>query len=79
MAQRSLKAIPKGSFVDTNALGNVTVMGIRRNVKEVRFNGVALKPAHWDFDVPGRLLKVTGLDSKTMTGAWRTEWILSWS
>lgn len=71
--------MPKGEFVDTNALGNVTVMGIKRDVRKVKFNGIALKPIHWEFDTSKHLLKVTGLDSSTRTGAWRTEWVLSWS
>lgn len=79
-AQGSLKAVPTGDFVDVNALGNITVMGVqRKSVTEVKFNGIALKPPHWTFDTAKQLLKVHGLDSSTMTGAWRTESMLSWS
>ncbi|EMR70096.1 putative alpha-glucosidase precursor protein [Eutypa lata UCREL1] len=78
-AQGSLKAVPKGEFIDTNPLGNVTVMGIKRGITKVKFNGIALKPTHWDFDASKHLLNVRGLDSSTRIGSWRTEWILSWS
>ncbi|KAK7746098.1 hypothetical protein SLS62_009558 [Diatrype stigma] len=79
-ARGSLKAVPKGNFIDTNALGNVTVMGVKKSsIAKVTFNGIALKPGHWDFDGSKRLLKVRGLDSVTRIGAWRTEWFLSWS
>ncbi|RYP78902.1 hypothetical protein DL771_000287 [Monosporascus sp. 5C6A] len=74
-----LKATPQGEFVDTNPLGNVTVMGIKRDVATVKFNGIALKDTHWEFDDSKHLLKVRGLDMSTATGAWRTEWVLSWS
>ena len=79
--QGSLKAVPKGDFVDRNALANVTVMGVakRAPVTKVSFNGIALKPDRWDYDASKHLLKVTGLDASTATGAWQTQWFLSWS
>ena len=73
--------MPKGEFADRNALSNVTVMGVakRAPITKVSFNGIALKPAHWHYDAARHLLRVTGLDASTATGAWQTQWFLSWS
>ncbi|KAI0384220.1 glycoside hydrolase family 31 protein [Hypomontagnella monticulosa] len=75
----SLKATPKGGFVDTNALANVTIMGVQGAVSEVTLNGKAVPSNIWSSQESDTVLKITGLDSLTKGGAWEDEWTISWS
>ncbi|KAI1392968.1 glycoside hydrolase family 31 protein [Hypoxylon trugodes] len=75
----SLKATPKGNFIDINTLGNVTILGAQGPISKVQLNGKDVQASTWDLESSGDTLKITGLDSFTADGAWRDEWTLSWS
>ncbi|OTA57514.1 glycoside hydrolase family 31 protein [Hypoxylon sp. EC38] len=75
----ALKATPRGDYVDTNALGNVTILGARGPISSVELNGKEIHASTWNLHSSGEVLKVTGLDLLTTGGAWSNEWTLSWS
>ncbi|KAH7018521.1 family 31 glycosyl hydrolase [Microdochium trichocladiopsis] len=83
VSDSTLKVTRKGNFVDTNALGNVTIMGIPdgddNGVGEVKINGKAVKAGTWIFDKKRNLLEIRGLDELTKKGAWDQDWTLSWA
>ncbi|KAI1502562.1 glycoside hydrolase family 31 protein [Biscogniauxia marginata] len=79
VSESSLTARPSGSFVDANALGNVTVLGVQGGISKVELGGSELGPENWQLDGEGKILKVTGLDGLTKDGAWSEEWSLTWS
>ncbi|KAI1492924.1 glycoside hydrolase family 31 protein [Biscogniauxia mediterranea] len=79
VSESALRATPSGSFVDTNALGNVTVMGVSGEISKVQLGGEELAPGNWNLDAARGVLKVTGLDGLTQDGAWSEEWVLRWS
>jgi alpha-glucosidase len=74
----SLVAQVRGNFTDTNALANVTVMGLTSTVFNVSLNCQALQASQWTFDPTAKLLKVTRLNELTSTGAWASDWTLNW-
>jgi alpha-glucosidase len=74
----SLKAMPSGDFVDSNPLANVTVMGVARAPSAVRLNGQAVTSG-WVYEEGSKLLKITGLEPLTSSGAWCTGWTMTWS
>lgn len=73
-----LSAKPKGKFVDTNALANVTVLGVSKAPKTVTLNGGKFGGV-WGYDAESKVLVVTGLEKATKGGAWKKEWVLKWS
>ncbi|KAI1137277.1 glycoside hydrolase family 31 protein [Hypoxylon sp. FL0543] len=75
----TLTATPSGNFVDTNALGNVTVMGASGPISSVKLNGKEIHASSWNLHTSNNVLKITGLDSWMADGAWSEEWTLSWS
>ncbi|KAI1378891.1 glycoside hydrolase family 31 protein [Hypoxylon crocopeplum] len=75
----SLKASPHGDFIDTNVLGNVTVMGAKGPISRVEFNGKEVHTSSWSLLSPSKILMITGLDVLRTGGAWNDEWTLSWS
>ncbi|KAI0837099.1 glycoside hydrolase family 31 protein [Hypoxylon sp. FL0890] len=75
----SLIATPRGNFSDTNALGNVTIMGASGPISSVKLNGKEVHASTWNLQTSSKVLKIAGLDSLTTGGAWRGEWTLSWS
>lgn len=60
-----LKADVSGSYKDTNALGNVTVMGVTSSVSTVSLNGQALDSSLVSYNATSSVLKITGLNSCT--------------
>lgn len=77
ISQNSLYASARGLYRDTNALGNVTVMGMQNAPGNVTLNGVAISSGV-DYNSTSKVLKVTGLQNATSTGAWTNDWVLSW-
>lgn len=71
-----LKADVKGSFKDTNALGNVTIMGVD-DIGEVRLNGKPIGDGKSSYNETSRVLKLS-LNDVTEGGAWQGAWTLSW-
>ncbi|KAI5859541.1 glycoside hydrolase family 31 protein [Durotheca rogersii] len=74
-----LKASPRGDFVDTNALSNVTIMGADSSISRVTLNGKEIDASAWDLKKADGALRITGLNALTAGGAWSREWTLSWS
>jgi alpha-glucosidase len=74
-----LKVNVKGEFKDTNALGNVTILGICGSVGEVKLNGEALEEIKVNFDQGSSVLRLSGLNDLTSGGAWQGSWTLSWT
>ncbi|KAK0630069.1 glycoside hydrolase family 31 protein [Bombardia bombarda] len=75
----SLTAQPRGSYVDTNPLGNVTVMGVSSAPSKVLLDGKTLDSSYWTYSDPEKLLLLNGLDDLFPTGAWHARWRLTWS
>jgi alpha-glucosidase len=73
-----LSVVPQGLYKDTNALANVTVLGVSRQPGSVSFNGTKLSSG-WSYDSSSKVLAVTQLNSATGGGAWAAPWSLSWS
>lgn len=67
----------RGSYVDGVPLGNVTVLGVQ-SVGDVAFNNVSLGSG-WAYDETAKVLSVTGLTNITRSGAWTSDWSLSWA
>lgn len=72
------KASPSGNFTDSNALGNVTIMGLAQPVSRVTLNNASVGQESWSFDQARRVLRIKKLDSLTKDGAWEKEWTLGW-
>ncbi|KAI0160430.1 family 31 glycosyl hydrolase [Xylariaceae sp. FL1272] len=75
-----LSAEPDGTYDDdSNALGNVTVLGVQGDVKRVVFGETELDAGNWHLDVTSKVLSIGGLDTYTEDGAWKGAWSLTWS
>ncbi|KAI9702171.1 MAG: hypothetical protein M1820_006253 [Bogoriella megaspora] len=72
----SLYASVRGAWKDSNALANVTVLGVENYGGSVKLNGAAAGNA--TYDSATKVLKVTGLKNVTSAGAWSQDWVLSW-
>ncbi|KAF2661862.1 glycoside hydrolase family 31 protein [Lophiostoma macrostomum CBS 122681] len=73
-----LKADVNGTYKDTNALGNVTILGVD-SVGDVKLNGESVGEAKVDHDDSTGVLKLSGLNDLTSAGAWSESWTLSWN
>ncbi|KAI1850918.1 hypothetical protein JX265_007243 [Neoarthrinium moseri] len=74
----SIKAKPNGTFVETNALANITVLGVEGNVSKVQLNDQDVGSV-FAFDANAQKLSITGLHELTKDGAWGREWTLTWN
>ncbi|KAI9714568.1 MAG: hypothetical protein M1812_006373 [Candelaria pacifica] len=74
-----LTASVEGSFEDGNSLANVTVLGVRDMVNRVVFNEMVVPSSGVVYNESTMVLKITGLQNFTHTGAWGTNWTLGWS
>lgn len=77
-AASALRASVRGLFRDTNALANVTVLGVKDAVNSVSFNGAKIAGG-WSYNGSSQVLAVTGLGNRTSGGTWSRDWVLSWS
>ncbi|KAL1599352.1 hypothetical protein SLS59_006369 [Nothophoma quercina] len=75
----SLKADVKGDYKDTNALGNVTVLGVHSNPTQVKLNDLTVDSSKIAYNATASTLKLTGLNDLTSGGAWQGSWTLSWA
>lgn len=71
----SLYASARGTWNDTNALANVTVMGVHSAPGNVTLNGVGVP---FGYNASSQVLSVKGLQSATSAGAWSSDWVMSW-
>ena len=70
-----LWASGRGTYVDMNALANVTVLGVQASPSTVSFNGISV--AGWGYDAGSKVLTVP-LGNVTGPGAWTQDWMLAW-
>jgi alpha-glucosidase len=73
-----LKVNVEGNWKDANALGNVTVLGVFGGVGNVKLNGKSLGNGTVGYDKVTGVLKLSGLNEITKSGAWSDSWELSW-
>lgn len=73
-----LRAEVKGNYADTNAIANVTVMGVFDRVGEVMMNEQAVDEGNVDYDQDSGVLKLVRLNDLTRGGAWKQGWTISW-
>ncbi|KAF6843581.1 alpha-glucosidase [Colletotrichum musicola] len=74
-----LKATPSGEYKDSTPLGNVTIMGVQRDISTVTLNNQVLDGEKWSLDTATRVLRVRDLRSATPKGAWSSGWTLTWA
>ncbi|KAF2737172.1 hypothetical protein EJ04DRAFT_431393 [Polyplosphaeria fusca] len=70
-----LKAEVQGSYGDSNALGNVTILGVDECGGEIKLNGVSAGDVQCDKD--SGVLRFS-LKDVTSGGAWQGTWTLTW-
>jgi alpha-glucosidase len=75
----SLAANANGSYVDSNALANVTVLGVKSAPAGVQLNGKALDQSTWEYVKDTSVLAITGLNGQTSGGAWCSNWTITWA
>ncbi|GES59432.1 alpha-glucosidase AgdA [Aspergillus terreus] len=75
-AHSKLRATPKGNWEESNALANVTVLGVAKEPRNVRFNGK--KVSSVTYNATSQVLSVGGLQELTGKGAWAKDWVLEW-
>jgi alpha-glucosidase len=68
----------EGSHKDTNALGNVTVMGVFGGVEDVKLNDEVVGKDKIQYSEDDGVLRLIGLNNMTEGGAWKDGWTLSW-
>ncbi|KAK5170881.1 uncharacterized protein LTR77_004025 [Saxophila tyrrhenica] len=73
-SEGSLYASARGLYNDTNALANVTIMGVASEPQSVTLNGEDV--GNVAYDSSSKVLKLTQL---TTTPAWMEDWVLSWA
>lgn len=72
-----LKADVQGKYKDTNALGNVTILGASC-ANQVKLNGKMIDASKVEYNQTSHVLKLSGLNELTKGGAWQGSWTLSW-
>ncbi|GAB1212341.1 hypothetical protein ATERTT37_001479 [Aspergillus terreus] len=75
-AHSKLRATPKGNWEESNALANVTVLGVAKEPRNVRFNGKKISSV--TYNATSQVLSVGGLQELTGKGAWAKDWVLEW-
>ena len=73
-----LKVSVKGGYKDTNAMGNVTILGVSGGVGQVKLSGTTIDADKLSYNSTSSVLKVTGLNDLTKGGAWQGDWTLTW-
>ncbi|KAF2128209.1 glycoside hydrolase family 31 protein [Dothidotthia symphoricarpi CBS 119687] len=69
----------QGGYKDTNALGNVTIMGVTGNVGAVTLNDLSVESSKVDYSQDTGVLTLSGLNDLTSGGAWQGAWTLTWA
>lgn len=75
VANNKLYASTRGTYVDTNALANVTVLGVQSAPSNVTLNGQGVG---FEYNATSKVLSCKGLQDCTSAGAWSSDWVLSW-
>jgi alpha-glucosidase len=73
-----LKVNVEGDFKDTNALGNVTILGVSGISSQIKLNSEAIDASKVVYNQTASTLKLSGLNDLTSGGAWQGSWTLSW-
>ncbi|KAI9750318.1 MAG: hypothetical protein M1835_001399, partial [Candelina submexicana] len=74
-----LTAGVSGSYIETNALASVTVLGVQSAVQRVTFNGRQVASEGVVYNETTKVLSVTLLQLVAGQGAWKANWTLGWS
>lgn len=74
-----LKVDIEGDFKDSNALGNVTILGVSAVPAQVKLNGESIDASKVTYNQTASTLKLSGLNDVTSGGAWQGSWTLSWA
>jgi len=75
--KQRLYASARGLWQEKNALANITVLGVQTAPQNVSLNGQALVSGVV-YNSTSKVLKVTGLQNATSSGAWAKDWVLEW-
>lgn len=73
----TLFASGRGLFQDTNALSNVTILGVQSEPSNVTFNGSPVSGMAYNDTT--KVVSITSLDEATSGGAWNRDWTLMWA
>jgi len=73
----SISATVTGSYMDTNPLANVTVLGVERRPGNISFNGMDVSGMA-SYNGGSKVLSLKGLEGVTGSGAWSADWVLTW-
>ena len=76
--KQSIRASPEGSYVDTNAFANVTVMGLAKSPVRIWLNERLLGLENWEYDGEKAVLSLHGLGPLFPRGAWAESWEVTW-
>jgi len=75
----SLAATATGSYADSNPLANVTVLGVKTAPSSVQLNGKALEQSTWEYQKDTSVLAISKLNDQTSSGAWCSNWTITWA
>lgn len=79
LSENSLDVSTRGSYSDTNALANITVMGLARAPTNVLFNGGSAWAGGVAWEGSDMVAVFSGFHDVTAAGAWSNDWTLTWS
>lgn len=74
----TLYASARGTYPDTNALANVTIMGVQSQPGTVSLNGAQVT-SECSYNSTSKVLSLKGLQNCTSSGAWASDWTLTWA
>jgi alpha-glucosidase len=74
---KRLYASARGLWQEKNPLANVTVLGVQSAPAHVSLNGMVLTGGV-AYNETSKVLKISGLQDATSTGAWAKDWVLEW-
>ena len=77
-SQNALYASVTGSYVDTNALANITILGVASQPSNVTLNGQDISSTA-SYNATSKVVSLQGLLNATSSGAWAQDWTLRWS
>jgi alpha-glucosidase len=77
VANNALYASVRGTYVDSNPLANITILGVGSEPKNVTLNGQVVSKSA-SYNSSSRAVKITGLTDATKSGAWESDWVLQW-
>ncbi|KAJ4297284.1 hypothetical protein N0V88_004202 [Collariella sp. IMI 366227] len=69
---------PRGNYVDTNALGRVTILGVANRPERVLVKGYILIHDFWSYDEDKAVLSLHSLNRLFKDGAWSAAWEINW-